>query len=227
MWAKVAEEMAIPWRAAEAMHWHLGEADMARRAGVVPFSLSGVNPDAPSGMQRQQHAPPRGPGHSHSYSHGSAPSFTPVASGPNSPYQRSASTRTNSTRTIAAAARRDSTPRSVGPSSPADSIVLAGIRGPMGRGANGTGPPLLPSVVEMVTQVTPYSTPAYSVSSSMSQGAVYHIPSPGPGHMLPSIAGNYREGGPVTGPISRVPDGRRSRTPPDMGREGPRRRGQG
>ncbi len=40
MWSKVAEEMQIPWRAAEAMHWQLGEQDMARRAGVVPFSLS-------------------------------------------------------------------------------------------------------------------------------------------------------------------------------------------
>ncbi|KAJ2905143.1 Myb-related protein A [Zalerion maritima] len=39
MWAKVAEEMAVPWRAAEAMHWQLGENDMARRAGVTPFSL--------------------------------------------------------------------------------------------------------------------------------------------------------------------------------------------
>jgi len=47
MWAKVAEEMAVPWRAAEAMHWQLGEAEMARRAGVVPFSLSSVPVDAP------------------------------------------------------------------------------------------------------------------------------------------------------------------------------------
>ena len=39
LWAKVAEEMQVPWRAAEAMHWQLGESDMARRAGVVPFSL--------------------------------------------------------------------------------------------------------------------------------------------------------------------------------------------
>jgi hypothetical protein len=38
MWSKIAEEMAIPWRAAEAMHWQLGEQDMARRAGVAPFS---------------------------------------------------------------------------------------------------------------------------------------------------------------------------------------------
>ncbi|KAF7161840.1 hypothetical protein CNMCM6106_008951 [Aspergillus hiratsukae] len=35
MWSKVAEEMAIPWRAAEAMHWQLGEQEMARRAGLA------------------------------------------------------------------------------------------------------------------------------------------------------------------------------------------------
>ena len=40
MWAKIAKEMGIPWRAAEAMHWQLGEEDIARRAGTVPFSHS-------------------------------------------------------------------------------------------------------------------------------------------------------------------------------------------
>ena len=40
MWGPLAAELGIPWRAAEAMHWQLGEADMARRAGVVPFSLA-------------------------------------------------------------------------------------------------------------------------------------------------------------------------------------------
>lgn len=43
MWSKIAEEMAIPWRAAEAMHWNIGESDMARRAGVTPFSLTLTN----------------------------------------------------------------------------------------------------------------------------------------------------------------------------------------
>ena len=38
MWSKVAKEMGIPWRAVEAMHWHLGEQEMAHRAGVTPFS---------------------------------------------------------------------------------------------------------------------------------------------------------------------------------------------
>ncbi|KAF4334157.1 DRPLA-like protein [Fusarium beomiforme] len=45
MWAKIAEEMAVPWRAAEAMHWQLGEADMTRRAGINTFSLAAVNVD--------------------------------------------------------------------------------------------------------------------------------------------------------------------------------------
>ncbi|KAA8896796.1 hypothetical protein FN846DRAFT_270929 [Sphaerosporella brunnea] len=47
MWQMIAKEMGIPWRAAEAMHWQLGEQDMAHRAGVVPFSLSSVAIDAP------------------------------------------------------------------------------------------------------------------------------------------------------------------------------------
>ncbi|KAG5915540.1 hypothetical protein E4U42_008009 [Claviceps africana] len=54
MWAKVAEELAVPWRAAEAMHWLLGEHDMAKRAGVVPFSLAAVNHE---GGQRATPAP--------------------------------------------------------------------------------------------------------------------------------------------------------------------------
>jgi hypothetical protein len=40
MWAKISEEMGVPWRAAEAMHWQLGEKKMARRAGVIPFAFA-------------------------------------------------------------------------------------------------------------------------------------------------------------------------------------------
>ncbi|RVX66427.1 hypothetical protein B0A52_09657 [Exophiala mesophila] len=40
MWARIAEEMAMPWRAVEAMHWQMGEHEMAKRAGVTPFSLA-------------------------------------------------------------------------------------------------------------------------------------------------------------------------------------------
>lgn len=40
LWSKLAEEMAVPWRAAESMHWQLGKQDITSRAGVVPLSLS-------------------------------------------------------------------------------------------------------------------------------------------------------------------------------------------
>ncbi|KAJ5737310.1 uncharacterized protein N7483_002435 [Penicillium malachiteum] len=53
MWSNVAEEMAIPWRAAEAMHWQLGEQQMARRAGVVHFSLSSHAIDPPTTRTRR------------------------------------------------------------------------------------------------------------------------------------------------------------------------------
>ena len=49
MWAKVAEEMKLPWRAVEAMHWQLGMAEMAGRAGVTPFSPVVVGADTGNG----------------------------------------------------------------------------------------------------------------------------------------------------------------------------------
>ncbi|KAK8200672.1 hypothetical protein M8818_005987 [Zalaria obscura] len=41
MWEKIAKEMALPWRAAEAMHWQIGEIEMANRANVPVFHLAG------------------------------------------------------------------------------------------------------------------------------------------------------------------------------------------
>ena len=244
MWAKVAEELAVPWRAAEAMHWQLGEADMARRAGVVPFSL---NPDSSApGSQRPPPTPPgpRGPGHAHSHSHGSAPSYAgpppPGYGSPHTQHQQQAQQRNVHTRSAAGvqgptrsiAARRDSTPRSVPPSSPAESLTLAGIRSPMigglgGRGGGGngngnghgrgTGGQMLPGVLEMTTRVSPYNTLAYSVSSSI--GGSY--PSPGP--LLPAMG--YREGGNGRG-LPSVPEGPGHRSGSEEaggGREGLRR----
>lgn len=52
MWAKVAEELAVPWRTAEAMHWLIGEKEMAQRARVVPFLLTNV--ETPCGTAPQQ-----------------------------------------------------------------------------------------------------------------------------------------------------------------------------
>jgi hypothetical protein len=55
--------MAVPWRAAEAMHWRLGEKDMARRAGVTPFHLATGNADSKSS---DRSPPSYGDGHRHS-----------------------------------------------------------------------------------------------------------------------------------------------------------------
>jgi hypothetical protein len=198
---------------------------MARRAGVVPFSL---NTDSSSGSQRPPPQPPgpRGPSHAHSHSHGSSPSYAgPPPPGYGSPHaqhqqqvqQRNVHARSTAgvqgpTRSIAA--RRDSTPRSVPPSSPPESLTLAGIRSPMigslgghGSGGNGNGngnghgrsapSQMLPSVLEITTRVSPYSTPAYSVSSSI--GVSY--PSSGP--LLPAM---YRDGGSGRG-LPSMPEG--------------------
>lgn len=41
MWEKISKEMQLPWRAAEAMHWQIGEVEMAQRANVPVFHLAG------------------------------------------------------------------------------------------------------------------------------------------------------------------------------------------
>ncbi len=40
LWNPIAVELGVPWRAAEAMHWALGEQDMARRVNVTAFSIT-------------------------------------------------------------------------------------------------------------------------------------------------------------------------------------------
>jgi hypothetical protein len=55
MWSKIAEEMTLPWRAAEAMHWQMGELEMARRAGVTAFSLSNNQAMPPTSMPPRSH----------------------------------------------------------------------------------------------------------------------------------------------------------------------------
>lgn len=213
MWAKVAEEMAVPWRAAEAMHWQLGEADMARRAGVVPFSLSSSTQDNQPSAGRHD-SPARG--HSHSQSHSST--ISTGSSGPNSRYGRSTpvSTRpvsgssgSGSARSIAA--RRESTPRSVPPASPSDGLALAAIQSGMAMGIVGMsrGSQLLPSVAEMTTGISPYNTPAYAMSVPM--GGAYGTSSPGP--LLPAL-----------GFVSTRQDIKRRGSPDVVSRETSRRR---
>lgn len=171
MWAKVAEEMAIPWRAAEAMHWQLGEQDMARRAGVVPFALSAVT---------LENAQPRGParGHSHSHSQGSLPRdvmATPRVygrAGPPVPPGRGL------------AARKDTAPPPMhahlehGQSY--DYTPQGGPLAPIQAQSQQQRPGMLPGLAELTTGVSPYSTPAYSVGIPSVSPAQSATASPGP-----------------------------------------------
>ncbi|KAK1774334.1 hypothetical protein QBC45DRAFT_43591 [Copromyces sp. CBS 386.78] len=195
MWAKVAEEMQVPWRAAEAMHWQLGEVDMARRAGVVPFALTTAALGDPSVMH---HRMPTSRGHhGHSQSQGSLPRDIPTipsprySRGPPGPLIPPPS---SGGRPLAA--RRESLPTrsSFAPPPPphhrsdpsgyslAPAIGLAPIHTSSYTHQSRGG--MLPSVAELTTGVSPYSTPAYSTGGMTSMVSPTHsdTASPGPTH---------------------------------------------
>jgi hypothetical protein len=82
MWEKISKEMALPWRAAEAMHWQIGEVEMAQRANVPVFHLAGQQnatttagamPDNRSstspGSVSSGPAPMHGYSHAHTHNH--------------------------------------------------------------------------------------------------------------------------------------------------------------
>ena len=77
MWEKISKEMALPWRAAEAMHWQIGEVEMAQRANVPVFHLAGqqnANTTPGAGMpdSRSSTSPgsvASGPAHVHVQNH--------------------------------------------------------------------------------------------------------------------------------------------------------------
>jgi hypothetical protein len=232
MWAKVAEEMQVPWRAAEAMHWQLGEADMARRAGVTPFSLQ---PGGPEGKQ-PYHRTPEGkqpyhrtsPSDGHSPQYGGGPSHaagsphygrTPVMmdiSARLPPPGHGASVVPPPPHANVAlptlAARRDSIPRRhyqyqhhLRPPSPDDAYSVPGSTLPpiqpgaavQGHGRAGA----LPGVVELTTGISPYSTPAYSLSLPTASPAASGTASPGPvpsGQSLPPLSSYYRQPSPLS-----------------------------
>ncbi len=198
--------MGVPWRAAEAMHWQLGEVEMARRAGVVPFSLSAANTldtpsPHPSYVRPTSHGSHRG--HTHSTS------TSTLGTGPSPRYHREGP----STRSIAA--RRDTMTRPP-LASPSDPYMYGRDAPSMNVPMSGP-PPMLPSVAEMTTGVSPYSTPAYSLAGR------YDVGSPGP--YLPPMnypsrrTGEYEMIGRNFGN-----DGKRTRSPEKEGRDTNKRR---
>ncbi|POR38174.1 Uncharacterized protein TPAR_01626 [Tolypocladium paradoxum] len=160
MWAKVAEELAVPWRAAEAMHWQLGEADMARRAGVVPFSLAAVNVES-----GQRSMPPRPSSH-FQLPDNLARHLTPPS--PRSMYTRNPQL---SAMPVGQATRGDlmpSQPQAPGP--PGLPLPMTPDHGelyytagpglaPIQTQGQPRNPGPLPSLAELTTGVSPYGTP--------------------------------------------------------------------
>ncbi|KAI0843424.1 hypothetical protein F5Y06DRAFT_3840 [Hypoxylon sp. FL0890] len=172
MWTKVSEEMGIPWRAAEAMHWQLGEQDMARRAGVTqPFSLATSSAE---GSHSGSRASPR---HSHSHSQGSMSRDVTPGRG----YSRGAAPSTS--RPLAS--RRESIPPHLPPYAEhvpdaygyaRHSMPLAPIHTEAQPQRSG----MLPGVAELTTGVSPYSTPAYALPLPSVSPVPSATASPGP-----------------------------------------------
>lgn len=165
MWAKVAEEMAVPWRAAEAMHWQLGEADMARRAGVIPFSLAAVNVD--SNTNNHRNSPSRS--HTHSSSQGSMPRDIRAPS-PRSMYARTQPLGgVPGGRTIIS--RRESIPPPPPPPMVSDPNEVHYGHGPglapIQNNPQARGAALLPGVMELTTGVSPYGAPTNVVNPGL------------------------------------------------------------
>ncbi|RKF58362.1 putative myb dna-binding domain protein [Erysiphe neolycopersici] len=178
IWAKVAEEMAVPWRAAEAMHWQLGETEMARRAGVTPFSLSSGTADTVPSLTSRRTPPNRG--RSLSQNQALVQTLNVDSRIPNQfsspPRQIYGSVRTNSlspqssnqshkiaskyacSTSSCTTVRRESTPRSFPSTSPTEGVALAAIT----NSKRGVGQQVLPSVAEMTTGVSPYVPSTYA-----------------------------------------------------------------
>ncbi|KAM0329126.1 hypothetical protein ACHAQA_004422 [Verticillium albo-atrum] len=197
MWAKLAEEMAVPWRAAEAMHWQLGEADIARRNGVTPFSLAAVNIDqtqqtqpplaaraSPSRQLQQQHLQPHHFQHQQpqqqqqqhqqqqqqpqQHHHHHAHS---LSQGSIVPPPQARFPMAGGYSPLPGSRRRESLP----PPPPPQVVQhmhepgpgLAPIQSRGGAGALGGIGGALPGLAELTTGVSPYNTPAYALGGGL------------------------------------------------------------
>lgn len=53
VWSMIGEKSGIPWRAAEAMHWHLGEQEIARRAAMTSCNIKFTEEPRDPGVEDQ------------------------------------------------------------------------------------------------------------------------------------------------------------------------------
>ncbi|KAI1781125.1 hypothetical protein F4818DRAFT_29653 [Hypoxylon cercidicola] len=156
MWKQVSNEMALPWRTVEKMHWQLGEVEMARRAGANIF-----NPNFSTSSSEGQHSSSKAsPRHSHSRSQGGSSR----EGGPGRGYSRGGTS--SSSRPLAS--RRESVSHHMpvyAEHAPDDygyahhGMPLA----PIQTQVQPSRPAMLPGVNELTTGISPYSTPAYVI----------------------------------------------------------------
>ncbi len=201
------------------MHWQLAEVDMARRAGVVPFALSGTNVDPPPHGLHHRVSPSRGHQHHHPHHHsqsqgslsremaGAAPS--PRYGRGGGPPPTAIPPPSQGGRSIAA--RRESGPLRPPPTDPAEAMyyghsgAVAGLA-PIQTVAQQRREGMLPGVAELTTGVSPYRTPAYSTGVASASPVPSQTASPGP--LLPGLgaypgleqAGGKRRASPELGP---------------------------
>ncbi|SMY21116.1 unnamed protein product [Zymoseptoria tritici ST99CH_1A5] len=143
MWEKISKEMQLPWRAAEAMHWQIGEIEMAQRANVPVFHLAGQQSgQSGAGAQdsRSSNSPPAlhppltniSYSHTHNHSLPQIPNTLPQANSPEQTRIQRANSSDSSPSGPVLRRRADSA-RSVPASSNIHRLPLPPLANPYGR----------------------------------------------------------------------------------------------
>ncbi|CAJ2508648.1 Uu.00g136740.m01.CDS01 [Anthostomella pinea] len=198
MWAEIAEELAVSWRAAEAMHWQLGYEEMWRRGRVVHFAPSTKNYEVQPGGVREL------PRHAHSSSHGSLPRDMGYGRGATLPSGRPLASRRDSLLAYHhhchAPAETFAYPHHGEPLAPIQTWLQPQGPPPPPPSRQG-GSMVLPGVAEITTGVNPYSTPVYSASAPSASPA-HSARTAVPGPYIQTRQQRYANGWPVLECIS-------------------------
>ncbi|KAK4631322.1 hypothetical protein CLAFUW4_03687 [Fulvia fulva] len=154
MWEKISKEMQLPWRAAEAMHWQIGEIEMAQRANVPVFHLAGQQgaSDRPGSDERQSTspsgsgAPPMGMSYTHTHTHNhSLPQIPHGLAHPISPEQQRLRRNSSSPNTAPPRRRADSARSMPNPASRTPLPPLLDVTGPPSAQPRYNLPPVMTS----------------------------------------------------------------------------------
>ncbi|KAI4862917.1 hypothetical protein F4820DRAFT_392541 [Hypoxylon rubiginosum] len=177
MWKQVSNEMGLPWRTVEKMHWQLGEIEIARRAGANVF-----NPTFSTTSSEGQHGGSKtSPRHSHSRSQGGSSREV----GPGRSYSRGGTS--SSSRPLASRRESVSHHMPIYPEHVSEDYGYTHQGMPLAPIQTLNQPPrpgMLPGVNELTTGISPYSTPAYAIAMPSASPVPSSTASPGP-YMTP------------------------------------------